>query len=270
MNNVLNQANVWSPMMVANQQMAMLNYPINTAINTAVLKPELVQRVTVANEMTVYETSIWIWTLGYNHGWLEAKWYSKKFQENHISGNILPSLSLQMLEHLGIQNPTHRMMIITAIDYLFPSIKQEQFEGPIAIGLGEKRQGSVASNEELESIYSEMCTPSGSVDGMSESGFSTNSSSSGDSPMNRTIQVGDGRSNTKNFVRFKVLKTLKIRAGVSLKDRKVGVLKKDDIVTMIQVDGRRARVISEDKAPATSGWVSLHSEMGSPYLEALE
>merc|ERR1719189_480568 len=175
-----------------------------------------------------------------------------------------------MLEHLGIQNHTHRMMIVSSINYLFPSNKQEQLKAPIEIGLGEKRQGSEASNEELESINSEMCASSGSVDGMSESGFSTNSSSSGDSPMNRTIHVGDGPSSTKNFVRFKVLKTLKIRAGVSLKDRKVGVLKKDEIVAVIQVDGRRARIISEDRALATSGWVSLHSETGSPFLEALE
>merc|ERR1719474_543750 len=158
-------------------------------------------------------------------------------------------------------------MIVSAINYLFPSNKQEQLKPLIEIGLGEKRQGSEASNEELESINSEMCASSGSVDGMSESGFSTNSSSSCDSPMNRTIHVGDGRSSAN---RFKVLKTLKIRAGVSLKDRKVGVLKKDEIVTVIQVDGRRARVISEDKAVATSGWVSLHSETGSPFLEALE
>jgi len=265
--NVINQANVWSPMTVANQQTAMLNYPI---INTAVLKPAREQRVTVANDMTVYETSIWIWTLGYNHGWIEAEWYSKRFQENHISGSILPSLSLPMLEHLGIQNPTHRMMIVSAINYLFPSNKQEQLKAPIEIGLGEKRQGSEASNEELESINSEMCTSSGSVDGMSESGFSTNSSSSGDSLIYRKIYAGDGRSSAKTFFRFKVLKTLKIRASVSLKDRKVGVLKKDEIVTVIQVDGRRARVISEGKPLATSGWVSLHSETGSPFLEALE
>merc|ERR1719447_2511729 len=152
--NVINQNNVWSPMMAATQQMSILNYPL---INTAVLKPERVQRVTVANDMTVYETSIWIWTLGYNQGWLEAEWYSKRFQENHISGNILPSLSLQMLKQLGIHNPTHCMMIISAIDYLFPSNKQEQLKAPIEIGLGEKRQGSVASNEEPESINFEMC-----------------------------------------------------------------------------------------------------------------
>jgi len=258
--------------MAATQQMGTLNYPIiNTAINTAVLKPELVERVTVANDMTVYETSIWIWTLGYNQGWLEAEWYSKRFQENHIAGNILPSLSLQMLElNLGIKNPTHRMMIKSAIDYLFPSNKQEQLKTPVEIGFGEKRQGSVGSTEELESINSGMYTSSGSVDGMSESGFNSNSSSSGYSPMKSTIHVGDRRSCAKNLLRFKVLKTLKVRVGVSLKDRKVGVLKKDEIVTVNQVDGRRARVISEDKASSISGWVSLHSETGSPYLERLE
>jgi len=252
--------------MVPNQQMAMCNYPIiSNAMNTAVLEPERVERVTVANEMTVYDTSIWIWTLGYNHGWLEAEWYAKMFQENHIAGNILPSLSLQNLEqNLGIQNPTHRMMIKSAVDYLFPSNKQEQFKAPIEIGFGEKREGSVASSEELESIYS------GSVDQMSESGFSTNSSSLGDSPTKSTIHYDYRRSSAKNIVKLKVLKTLKIRAGVSLKDRKVGVLKKDEIVTVNQVDGRRARVTSEGKASAISGWVSLHSEAGSPYLEPME
>jgi hypothetical protein len=255
-------------MVAVNQQKGMLNYPI---INTAVLQPERVQRVRVANDMTVYETSIWIWTLGYNHGWLEAEWYSKRFQENNIAGNILPSLSLQMLEqNLGIQNPTHRMTIKSTIDYLFPANKQEQFKAPIEIGFGEKRPGSTVSNEELESLNSEMCTPSGSVDGMSESGFSTNASSLGDSLMNSTIHVGDRRSSAKNLVRLKVLKRLKIRAGVSLKDRKIGVLEKSEIVTVNLVDGRRARVISENKAPAISGWVSLHSETGSPYLEPLE
>jgi len=266
--NVINQANVWSPMMVATQQMGILYYPL---INTAVVKPELVKRVTVANDMTVYETSIWIWTLGYNHGWSEAEWYSKRFQENNIAGNILPSLSLQMLEqNLGIQNPIHRMTIKSTIDYLFPSNKQGQLKAPIEIGFGEKRLRIAVSNEELESLKSEMCTPSGSEDCMSESGLSTNSSSAADSPMNSTIHVGARRSTAKNLVRFKVLKTLKVRAGVSLKERKIGVLKKDDIITVNLVDGRRARVISESKAPAISGWVSLHGETGSPYLEPLE
>jgi len=268
--NVIDQANVWNPMMVANQQIGMLNYP---TISTAVLKPERVQRVKVANDMTVYETSIWIWTLGYNHGWLLAEWYSKRFEENHIDGNILPSLSLQMLEqNLGIKNRTHRMMIKSAIDYLFPSNKQEQLKARIEIGFEEKRQGIVASNEELESINSEMCTPRGSVDGMSESGFSTNSSSSGDCPMNSTIHGCDRRSIVEKHVRFKfkALKTLKVRAGVSLKDRKIGVLKKDEIVSVDQVDGRRARIIFEGKAPSISGWVSLNSETGSPYLKPME
>jgi len=266
--NVINQANVWSPIEVATQQIGILNYPL---INTAVLKPEGVQRVKMANDMTVYETSIWIWTLGYNHGWLEAEWYSKRFQEYNIAGNILPSLSLQFLElNLGIQNPTHRMTIKSAIDYLFPSNVQGQLKSPIEIGFGEKRPGIAVSNEELESLSSEMCTPSGSEDDMSESGISTNSSSSADNPMNGTINVGDRRSSAKNLVRFKVLKTLKVRAGVSLKERKIGVLRKNEIVTVNLVDGRRARVITEHKSPAISGWVSLYGETGSPYLESLE
>jgi len=258
--------------MVPNQQMAMCNYPIiSNAMNTAVLEPERVERVTVANEMTVYDTSIWIWTLGYNHGWLEAEWYAKMFQENHIAGNILPSLSLQNLEqNLGIQNPTHRMMIKSAVDYLFPSNKQEQFQAPIEIGFGEKRDCSVASNEEQKFITSEMCMRRGSVDSMSEASVSTYSSSSEYTPMNSTIHNGDRRSSASKLDKFRALKPLKIRVGVSLKDSKVGVLKKDEIVTVNLVDGRRAWVISGREAPAISGWVSLHSGDGTPYLEPLE
>jgi len=252
--------------MVANQQPGM-NYSV---INTAVSKPQRMQTVTIANDMTVYQTSIWIWTLGYNNGWLEAECYSKRFQENDINGNMLPKLSLQTLEQiLGIKKPIHCMTIKSAIDYLFPNHKQEQSKAPIEIGFGEKRAGSVVSNEDLVSLNSEMCTPS-SVDGMSESGISTNSSLSEDSLMNNTIHFGGRRSSSKNLVRFKLLKTLKVRVGVSLKDRKIGVLKKNDTVTVSQVDGRRAFVICKDKAPAISGWISLHSETGSPYLELLD
>jgi len=235
-----------------------------------VLKPDCVQRITIASDMTMFETSVWIWTLGYNHGWLEAEWYSKRFQENGIAGNMLPKLSMEILEHiLGIRNPTHCMTIKSAIDYLFPNYKQEHSKAPIEIGFGEKTQGSLVSNEDLKSLNSEIFAPSG-VDGMSESSFSSNPSSSEDTPMNSRIHVGGRRSSSKNLVRFKLLKTLKVRAGVSLKDRKIGVLKKNEIVTVNQVDGRRAWVISKDKVPAISGWISLHSETGSQYLEQLE
>jgi len=54
-----------------------------------------VSRIKTANEMTTEETSIWIWTLGYNLGWLEAQDYAKSFKDNAIDGSMLPMLSLR-------------------------------------------------------------------------------------------------------------------------------------------------------------------------------
>jgi len=263
---------------------------------------------------------------------------------------MLSSLSLDILQHhLGIENPNHRMAIKCAIDILSPKTrKSEKFKAPIEIGFINKRQGSVASSDELEYFSGGSCSSSNSGDDMLESVVSTTSSSR-DSYMNSTIQVGkDSVSKTRclililrqdqrvsvgnteqlkrrfaefnytveilpnrkkpysyiiifddeenalkanvqskaigynlakyqdrpiddNLVRFKTLIKLKIRAGKSLRDRKIGVLKKNQIVTVNQVEGRRALITSfQDKETMTSGWVSLHSDRGVPFLERLE
>jgi len=77
-------------------------------------------RFTPALEMTVYDTSIWIWTFGWNNGWAEAEVYSEIFFKNDISGEHLSVLSLDMLEEdLGIENVDHRMAIMQYIDCHF-------------------------------------------------------------------------------------------------------------------------------------------------------
>jgi len=360
--NVINPGNVWSPMKLGDRQIPgnvwfpmkagdgqidSLKYPI---IYPALCRPEPFHKVTIAEEMTVYETSIWIWSLGYNNGWAEAEWYSQSFQNNNVAGNMLSSLSLDILQHhLGIENPNHRMAIKCAIDLLFPNnVKSEWFKAPIEIGFIDKRQVSVDSSDELEYFSGRSCSSSNFVDDMSESVVST-TSSSGDSYKNSTIHVGkDSVSKTRcliltlrqdqrvsvgdteqlkrrfaefnytveilpnrrkhdsyilifddeekalkanvqskaigynlakyqdrpsdhNLVRFKTLIKLKVRAGKSLRDRKIGVLKKNKIVTVNLVEGRRALItFFQDKETITSGWVSLQSETGAPFLERLE
>jgi len=72
------------------------------------------------------------------------------------------------------------------------------------------------------------------------------------------------------LVRFKALITLKVRAGISFNDRKIGLLKKNQIVTVNQVAGRRARIIFFQDKERMTGWVSLHSGAGTMFLEQLE
>lgn len=345
---VINPVNVWSPVNIVDGQSCILKHPM---IVPALTEPNPSQKVTTAEKMTVYETSIWIWTLSYNNGWLEAEWYSRNFQNNDVTGNMLPSLSLHMLQHiLGIKNPDHRLTIKSAIDFLFPNAKKtEPFKAP-KIGLGEIRQGSLGSNDELGSLNSLTFSTGGSADDMSESVCSTIASLPRDNHMTSMIQVGqntvsknrcmiltlgpdqevsfqeteqlksrfaefnynveilptnsksdsyivifddelnalkaraqsraigynlakysDRQPSPRNLVRFKALIKLKVRAGMSLKDRKIGSLKKNQIVTVNQVEGRRARVIFfQDNELMNSGWVSLHSETGTTFLERLE
>jgi len=327
----------------AYEQRGCLKYPI---IFPVVRKPELLQKVAVADKMTLIETSMWIWTLGYSSGWPEAEQYSKIFRENDINGSMLPSLSLHILQNgLGIRNPNHCMTIKSAIDLLFPNTKKREIKAPFEIERG------VDSKDKRESLSSPTLTNSSSVGVICESVFSTTfTSSSGDSSMNsRTLQfekntvsrsrcliltlrrdqrslvrksqqlknrfaefdytveilphrfkpdsyivifddeeialraiahskvIGynlaeyhDGRPSPNNLHRFKTLIKLKVRAGMSLRDRKIGVLKKNEIVTMNEVQGRRARVTYiQDKETMTSGWVSLYSGTGTPFLERL-
>jgi len=77
-------------------------------------------RFTIANQMTPEETSIWIWTMGYNFGWLDAKSYAESFWDNQIWGNMLPVLSLRQLEKdLGIINRNHCLAIKREIEFCF-------------------------------------------------------------------------------------------------------------------------------------------------------
>jgi len=99
---VINPVNVWSSVKAVDGQSGVLKY---TTIYPALTEPTPLQKVTCAEEMTVYETSIWIWTLSYNNGWLEAEWYSRNFQNNDVTGNILPSLSLDMLGYQKSRSP---------------------------------------------------------------------------------------------------------------------------------------------------------------------
>jgi len=71
--------------------------------------------------MDVWQTGIWIWTLGYFKGWKEAETYSKNFKENSISGKSLQQLTSQMLESdLGVIDETHQRELLSTIRSLYP------------------------------------------------------------------------------------------------------------------------------------------------------
>jgi len=100
----------------------------------AVCKP--IFSVKVAQVMTVKETAVWIWTLGYTYEWpAEAECYSRSFQENYIAGDMLPELSLHMQEDdQGIRNPIHRMEIANT--------QGNQCRAPVGGWLVQNRQGA--------------------------------------------------------------------------------------------------------------------------------
>merc|ERR550534_828297 len=136
-----------------------------------------VKRIKVADEMTVYETSIWIWTFGYLRGWRDAHAYGKSFRDNEIAGNMLPELSLSMLEHLGIQNPNHRVAVKQEIDVLFPKRKKNQCRVSTGMRPREVRHGSAISMNEMTATTSST-NITASEDDMGESVFSTSAGSS--------------------------------------------------------------------------------------------
>merc|ERR1719334_2144901 len=83
--------------------------------------------VTEACKMNVYETSMWILTLGVSMGWQEAETYSRNFLEHEISGDMLSDVSVQWLKNdLKVENPKHRYKIKSAIDRLFTKIRKEK------------------------------------------------------------------------------------------------------------------------------------------------
>jgi len=145
-------------------------------------------RLKIADEMTVYETSIWIWTLGYNLGWPEAQAYAKNFFDNGISGDMLSALSLTMLkEDLGIQNTDHRMVIKRELDFYFPKTNENQFKVPAGMGLRNEIGGSVIFTNELMGSISSMSFGSTSEDCQSDSVLSTSAGSSADGEKNTTV-----------------------------------------------------------------------------------
>jgi len=141
-------------------------------------------RLKVADEMTVYETHVWIWTLGWNLGWPEAEVYAKSFLDNEIAGDMLSALSLVMLEkELGIHNFNHRNVIKREIDFYFQHTNENQFKVP-GMGLREEIHGSVFSTNELTATISSMSIGSASV---VDSVFSISAGSSADGQLNSTV-----------------------------------------------------------------------------------
>jgi len=80
----------------------------------------------------------------------------------------------------------------------------------------------------------------------------------------------DRRPSPDNPVWFKALTPVTVRAGKSLKSKKVTMLEKDGIILVNQAKGRRARVISFLDGRHTGGWVSLHSDIGTQLLQRFE
>merc|ERR1719233_1721283 len=80
-----------------------------------------VAHLTVADMMSIEETSIWIWTFGFGNGWEEATYYATAFKRNGISGKNLPELTDEKLKGMSISNFFHRMTILYKIKQLFPS-----------------------------------------------------------------------------------------------------------------------------------------------------
>jgi len=128
--------------------------------SSSITKPT---RFTLAHEMTVFETSMWIWTFGWNNRWPEAKVYSECFSKNAITGYLLPTLSLSMLkEDLGIQNVDHCMAIKNYIDCHFQKTNLLQCGVPIIRGPGEENGRSTFSMDEATTIRSSMSIASAS------------------------------------------------------------------------------------------------------------
>jgi len=128
--------------------------------SSSITKPT---RFTPVHQMTVFETSIWIWTFGWNNRWPEGKVYSESFSKNAITGYLLPTLSLAMLkEDLGIQNVDHCMAIKNYIDCHFQKTNLLQCGVPIIRGPGEESQRSTVSMDEATTIRSSMSIASAS------------------------------------------------------------------------------------------------------------
>lgn len=67
-------------------------------------------------------------------------------------------------------------------------------------------------------------------------------------------------------IMFKALSKLKIRSGKAFSRNVLGWVRKNDLVMVNQVKGRRARLLSWENG-ANLGWVSLHTSNGIQLLE---
>jgi len=142
----------------------------------------------IADEMTVYETSIWIWTLGYNLGWPDAQVYAHSFLDHAIRGDMLSALSLTMLKKdLGIKNTYHCIAIKREIDFCFPKTSEKLFKLPAGMGLRNEIRESIISTERLTASTIPMSIGSTSEDCKLDSVFSTSAGSSVDSQKDSTV-----------------------------------------------------------------------------------
>jgi len=79
------------------------------------------------------------------------------------------------------------------------------------------------------------------------------------------------RPTPNNMVKFLALSELTIRSGKSLSKRVVGRVKKNDVVIVNRVKGRRARMVIHNNGQMFEvGWVSLRSANGVALLKRLE
>jgi len=73
------------------------------------------------------------------------------------------------------------------------------------------------------------------------------------------------------LVRFKALRELLVREGKSPNQQEKGRVKKNEIIIVNQVKGRRARMVDvQNGQPANVGWVSLITKEGITLLERLD
>jgi len=77
--------------------------------------------------MTVEQTANWIWTFSVNNGWDEALAYATSFRRNCVNGEMLRILNHEILKFdIGMSNHTHRLVLMTVIQKLFPLLNNHQ------------------------------------------------------------------------------------------------------------------------------------------------
>jgi len=148
-----------------------------------------------ADNMTVEQTAEWVRTLGRFNMWEEADEYANSFTINGIWGYLLQKLTIEALkEELGIIKYGHRLEIMLAIGYLFPSVvvsnnqleskvgQREEIQSPmvqsVADAVSVEGNASPVQIDRSPSLASTMAwTPDnkalegGEVDGMGTSAF---------------------------------------------------------------------------------------------------